>query len=433
MPVLSTLLALPLAAGLASSPAPTTPESDRLTGAAFAHATANIPAFARKYGMSCSVCHAPAPRLTAFGEAFAGNGFELAPGEAPRDTIDTADPLLRLQRDIPLAIRFDAYVRALTRRNVGEVAYDVQTPWLVKLLSGGQISDKVSYYLYFFLGERGEVAGLEDAYVQFTDIGGSGVSTIIGQFQVSDPLFKRELRLPYEDYQAYRVRVGDAATDLTYDRGVMASWSPWEGGDVVAQIVNGQGLREANEARTYDRDPLKSFALRVSQDVGPLRLGAFAFSGGERADGVTNDTWIWGPDATLAVGNVAELNLQYLQRTDDDAFFGRCSIVDPCPGGITSPTETTVDAVMAELIWSPQGPAGRLFITGLYNWVDADQPVVSLRVGEQLSGEGFVSRYSTGTVGAHYLLARNLRVMAEAGWDFEGDQARLVTGFMTAF
>src|SRR3546814_13507529 len=56
--------------------------------------------------------------------------------------------------------------------------------------------------------ERGEVAGLEDAYLQFNDVLGSGVDVIAGQFQVSDPLFKRELRLEYEDYMPYRVRVG---------------------------------------------------------------------------------------------------------------------------------------------------------------------------------------------------------------------------------
>jgi hypothetical protein len=55
--------------------------------------------------------------------------------------------------------------------------------------------------------------------VQFTDIASSGVSLIAGQFQVSDPLFKRELRLEYEDYQPYRVRVGLTTADLTYDRG----------------------------------------------------------------------------------------------------------------------------------------------------------------------------------------------------------------------
>ena len=40
-----------------------------------------IPAFARKYQISCQVCHSPAmPRLKAFGDDFAGNGFCNIPG-----------------------------------------------------------------------------------------------------------------------------------------------------------------------------------------------------------------------------------------------------------------------------------------------------------------------------------------------------------------
>ncbi|HEY0971530.1 MAG TPA: hypothetical protein VGE02_11240, partial [Gemmatimonadales bacterium] len=157
-----------------------------------------IPAFARKYRTTCATCHSPVPRLNAFGERFAENGFEFAPGEEPRDTIATGDPLLRLQRDVPLAVRFDAYMAALSRRSGGQVIVDQQLPWVVKVLSGGQVADRISYYVYFLASERGDVAGLEDAYVQFTDIGGSGVSVLAGQFQVSDPLFKRELRLEYE-------------------------------------------------------------------------------------------------------------------------------------------------------------------------------------------------------------------------------------------
>ena len=132
-----------------------------------------IPAFARKYAVSCALCHAPPPRLNAFGEVFAANGFEFAVGEPPRDTIDTGDPLLRLQRDIPLAIRYDTYVQSLTRPRNGQVAADLQTPWVIKLLSGGVLADKVSYYLYFLMTERGEVAGLEDV-LQFTDVVGTG-------------------------------------------------------------------------------------------------------------------------------------------------------------------------------------------------------------------------------------------------------------------
>lgn len=91
-----------------------------------------IPAFARRYRVSCQVCHAPGPRLTPVGEAFAGDNFQFAVGEPPRDTIATGDPLLRLQRDLPLAVRMDAYAQALPKRRPGEARTDQQLPWVVK-------------------------------------------------------------------------------------------------------------------------------------------------------------------------------------------------------------------------------------------------------------------------------------------------------------
>src|SRR3970282_2101998 len=102
-----------------------------------------IPAFARKYRVSCQQCHAPVPRLNAFGEAFAANGFEFAVGEPPRDTLATGDALLRLQNDIPRAVRYDAYLRAQNRPTQGQNSIDLQTPWVIKLLSGGQVRERV--------------------------------------------------------------------------------------------------------------------------------------------------------------------------------------------------------------------------------------------------------------------------------------------------
>lgn len=392
-----------------------------------------IPAFARKYKVSCSLCHAPIPRLNAFGEAFASNGFEFAVGEPPRDTIATGDPLLRLQESIPLAVRLDAYMSLVSNRENGQVVFDQQLPWVVKVLSGGQVADKISYYVYFLASERGSVAGLEDAFVQFTDVGGSGVNVIAGQFQVSDPMFKRELRLEYEEYQPYRVRVGDTRADLTYDRGLMATWSPRDGTDLVFEVVNGQGLRAGNDARQYDTDGYKNFALHVSQGAGPIRIGAFAYFGEEKANGARSSIRVFGPDATLALGSKAELNVQLLRRWDDDPFLGSCSLANPCPGGETAAFETTVDAALAELLFWPGGVNGRWWVSGLWNWVDADAPVVSLRMGEQAGTPGFLSRYHTGGVGLHYVLRRNARLMSEATWDFEHDQARLITGIVAGF
>ena len=291
-----------------------------------------IPAFARKYRVSCQQCHSPVPRLNAFGEMFAANGFEFAINEPARDTIGTGDPLLRIQNDFPLAVRMDAYIRAQNKPMAGQNSVDLQTPWVMKLLSGGQVADKISYYMYFLLAERGEVAGLEDAYVQFTDVASSGVSVIVGQFQVSDPLFKRELRLEYEDYQPYRVRVGLAAADLTYDRGLMALWSPREGTDLAFELVSGRGLNQADANRQFDGDDAKSTLVRLSQDIGSFRVGAFAYRGYESEAGTTNTISMWGPDAPIPLGGLGEINASYVHRTDNDPFFGTCSLASPCPG-----------------------------------------------------------------------------------------------------
>lgn len=404
-----------------------------ISDVAIASNNTRIPAFARRYRVTCATCHAPIPRLNAVGEAFAANGFEFAPGEIPRDTINTSDPMLRLQSALPLAIRYDSYVTSYSKRTGGQVIADAQTPWVIKLLSGGQVADKVSYYMYFLLSERGEVAGLEDAYIQFTDIAGSGVSVIAGQFQVSDPLFKRELRLQYEDYQPYRMRVGNSPADLTYDRGLMALWSPREGTDLAFELVSGQGLSAANADRQFDSDGYKNLALRLSQDAGPLRLGAFGYFGKEGQGALSNTVRVLGPDASFAFGDKLELNLQALRRWDDDPFLGSCSVATPCPGGRTASFSTTVNAAFAEMVFSPSGPLSRHYFTALANYIDADGPFVSLRLGEQATPTGFVDRYFTAGLGAHYMMRRNVRLMTEAHWDAEREQARLVGGFNLAY
>jgi hypothetical protein len=375
-----------------------------------------IPAFARKYNVSCNLCHSTAPRLNAFGEQFAANGFEMAVRELARDTVETGDAMLRLLRRIDFAIRMDLFatVAAPVRRDATDI--DLQMPYTAKLLSGGVLADGISYYMYFMLSERGAVSGLEDAYIQFTDIGGSGVSAIVGQFQVSDPLYKRELRLQYEDYQPYRLRVGDARADLAYDRGVMLNASPWDGGDAVLMVVNGQGLAAAGTDRQYDRDNPKSVGVRFSQEFGPLRVGGFGYFGRERADGHTDDITVWGPDATLDIGAV-QINGQYLRRKDSNPLLAATA------------TETTVESALVEVLWGPLGEDGRWTVAALYNWIDADAPIVSVRAGETAP----LQKYQTAAAGLHYLLWRNVRLMGEAMYDIERERTRLAFGTVLAF
>jgi hypothetical protein len=71
-----------------------------------------IPAFARRYKVTCALCHNPMPTLTEFGNRFAANGYRMASGEAMPDSIGTNDPLLSLPDKLPLAVRLDLYAQA---------------------------------------------------------------------------------------------------------------------------------------------------------------------------------------------------------------------------------------------------------------------------------------------------------------------------------
>ncbi|MDY0059733.1 MAG: hypothetical protein RBU45_07995 [Myxococcota bacterium] len=333
-----------------------------------------IPAFARSHNFSCTTCHQPFPRLKPYGEEFAGNAFAPsdAEGMPPRYFLDVGDDALALLRDLPLGVRADLYADVQAGRDDRDDGFtDLKVPYGIKLLSGGRIAKNVGYYFYFYMSERGEVAGLEDAYLHFHQPFDLPVDLLIGQFQVSDPLFKRELRLTFQDYLLYKVRPGRSLTNLTYDRGLLLTTSLPTGTDLTAILVNGNGLGEADAREDYDFARGKLAMGRISQDLGPLRLGFFVFGGTEEQAperGVslqTNAPLLWGPDLTLAVERF-ELNVQYLRRHDDNPWFLPVRGETPREG-------ITTDGLLGELLVDLTGNGGPVWLVVLANWVDSDE------------------------------------------------------------
>lgn len=363
-----------------------------------------IPAFARKYQLSCSTCHAPFPRLKPYGEEFAGRGFVLPPDqEPPRATIDVGDPLLKLMRDVPLAVRLDGY--GSWKEDFDGV--DFELPWAFKILSGGPISRSVSYYVYGIF-EEGHSVKLEDAYVQFSSVFNLPVDLLVGQFQVCDPLFKRELRLEREDYQIFKARVGLVNANLAYDRGVVLAWSAPGEVDVIAQVVNGNGI-DPVYADSYDDNSYKNTSLRLARQFGPLRLGVFSYLG--RAEsfepGPSNRTTFFGPDVVVDVSHRIQFNLQYLHRKDTNPFRG------------TRPIQSAVTrGGFAELLFFPQGPDGLWAVAALYNRVESDDEAAD---------------YESASLTISRLLARNVRLMGEAARNLEDKSWRVTAGVVTAF
>jgi len=372
-----------------------------------------IPAFARKYNMSCKTCHEPFPKLKPYGNEFAGNGFQLQDKDAPRYYVDTGDDYLSLIRDVPLAMRLEGYV---TYNQGNTEQPDFTAPIVFKLLSGGAITTDISYYVYYIL-ESGEPGKIEDAWFMFNNLFNTELDFTIGQFQVCDPLFKRELRLTKDDYYIYKVKPGYSDVDLTYDRGIMLAYGFDTGTNLTLEVVNGNGIGEAFPSGDFDNDKYKNPFLSISQDVGDnLRIGAMGYWGKEEQEYYDlneeeylypqNELWMLGADATIDFEPL-QLNVQYIFRNDNNPYFY-----------YMNPEKVETQGGFAELIFRPDGGESNWYGVALFNWIDSYESSLDLT---QLTLHG------------GYLLRRNIRLVLEFTHDFTNDYGQVELGFVTAF
>jgi hypothetical protein len=369
----------------------------------------SIPAFARKYQVSCQVCHAPAiARLKNFGEEFATNGYRMTKYESPRYFIPTGDDNLSLFREVPLAIRFDGHI-LMNFDKSGKTEF--ASPYILKLLSSGELSDNISYYFYFLMNEGGSIVGIEDAFFMFRNVFKSGINLYLGQFQASDPLFKAELRYTLEEYRIYGTAPGNSLANLKYERGLMLEKPFKTGTTVQMEILNGCGIDQG----VFDTDKHKNYMFRVSQTAGKnVTLGAFYYTGKEnlkdQSAPFTSNITMYGPDLRINFGDRFIFNAQYVRRTDSKVFMEADS---------SKHLNAATQGGFAELIYSPKGDLSKWYLMGMVNWIGSD-----------ISDLG----YSSATFHAGYLLRRNFKLVAEGTYQFSGTRyGRVSMGFVSAF
>jgi len=372
-----------------------------------------IPAFARKYQISCQVCHTPVmPRLKAFGDDFAGDGFRMTEYESPRHFIQTGDDRLSLFRELPLAFRIDGHVTANFN---GEGSVDFAAPFMLKILSGGELSDRLSYYFYFMLDERGRVAGLEDAFIMYRDLFRTGINVYLGQFAASDPMFKGEMRYTIENYRIYATAPGQSSVNLKYDKGILLDKGFETGTTVVFEVISGTGLGSADHWYVFDKDKYKNMLLKVTQDIGEYAsLGFFGYTGKELlwtgTGDIVSSVKMYGPDLVLDFNEKLIIGLQYLWRTDSDVYLN--------PGQPVRKNVLTHGG-FAEVIYSPKGDMSTWYLNGLLNWVESDLDMLD---------------YRSATLHAGYIIRRNVRLVTEYTRVFSGNPyGKLSGGFVSAF
>jgi hypothetical protein len=267
--------------------------------------------------------------------------------------------------------------------------------------------------------EDGESLRLEDAYLQFDLPLKTPMHLVAGQFQVADPILKRELRLERNDYAILKTTVGLSPVNLTYDRGLVISVEAPSRLELLAEVVNGNGIG-AVDGGNFDHDGSKNVAGRIGRVFGPVRAGIFGYWGREKraaapaefsgpwpANGRRSRLWYWGPDVTVSIHPQWQLALDYLERRDSDPFFAGYAGDDLVTRG-----------GFAELHFFPQGADGRWVISALYNKVESDDDAAA---------------FENTSLTVNRLLARNVRLALEGEHDIAAERTRVSLGFVAAF
>lgn len=381
------------------------------------HASA-MPAFARTYQMSCQGCHSAFPKLNSGGETFRDNNFRF-PNWQSAEIATIQDDELKLAKFPPIAFRMQAFMQVRDKgeifdqesgQKVAESAFDFQSPYLVKMLSSAPLTENLTYYFYAILAEKGRNGSilLEDAWFQYADLFDSGISMQLGQFQISDVMFPREIRLTFQDYMIYRM------ASLTYERGVLfgGALGPV---DINLGIVNGNGIEQnsgltsqgiARSDRIFDQDNDKSVFTHLGSELAGTNLGLFALGGrhyshsgprlSETSPRELSDKRIYGLDIARQLSEKLDIFLQIIHNEWDEFNLNDLQKKYSWSGGFLG----------ADYTMSP-----RWAFSFLHNYVDAGDFVDTDTLYRGLA-------MNTTTLGASHYVARNAKIVFEATYDW---------------
>ncbi|MBI4815526.1 MAG: hypothetical protein HY791_04685 [Deltaproteobacteria bacterium] len=299
-----------------------------------------IPAFARRYEMSCRTCHAYRfPLLSSFGKRFREDGYQLPEGaEDPvraRRNVEpgTVSDLTTLFREVPLSLRGQVFAVGRVESKEGAPIYENKI--FSYLDGGGSVARDLSFFFSF---TPFPATQLHQARIGIHDLGESwlGAGTLnvrAGALMLLD--FQRPTHRqisPGGPKSATGVAVG--ANTFTLDNttlGLELHGRPL-GGPFLYELALVAGDPGAT---LTDRDDWKDGFARLSYTFfqnGPheLVLGAFGYLG--RADLVTEQTqfelaqrddfYIVGGDAELDVGPLNVFGTAYTSRHADARLDG---------------------------------------------------------------------------------------------------------------
>ena len=329
-----------------------------------------IPAFARKYGFNCMMCHTAYPKLNDWGQRFRDNGYQL-PGQVGKEKTAFDTPT-------PIALRTSTGYVGYHEKDLTTGGFELHG---LDLLAAGVMHKNISFLLIYtpridepaassFSDDPSQPGALESASIIFSNIIRDALNIRVGRFEPAYHLFSSKrsyyLMTPYTIYAA-----DTPLNPFVFDDnqiGIEATGHFRKGFKYGVGVVNGTGANP-------DNNRFKDVYLTMSQTIGAgdgqsagQRIGVFGYYGRQplylcgslaptgEAPGCANQPFYRLGAAGSLNWKLANLEVMYMKGIDDkDMEYGRTE-------------DFEYDGAFVELDVATLAN-NRLVLSGLYNWI----------------------------------------------------------------
>jgi hypothetical protein len=256
----------------------------------FCQSLTAIPAFARKYGFNCNMCHVAYPKLNDFGQRFRNNGYQIPGQNGLEKTV--------FESSLPLALRTTAGHSLYIDKQGTTAGFGL---YGLDLLAAGVLHKNISFMFIYtpridepsadFRGpdngtNPAQTAALETASLVFSNLAGEKLNLRVGRFEPAYHLFSS--KRPYFIRQSYAiydfVPGSNPFTFADNQIGIEASGRFKCGLGYGLGVVNGTGAAPDNNT---GKDIYVALSKTVGKGEGQTagqRLGVFGYFGSQPTD-----------------------------------------------------------------------------------------------------------------------------------------------------
>ena len=244
-----------------------------------------IPAFARKHGFNCNMCHVAYPKLNDFGQRFRDNGYQI-PGQSGREKTV-------FETSIPLALRTTAGHSLYKNKQGTTAGFGL---YGLDVLAAGVMHKNISFLFVYtpridepaadFNGpdngtNPAQTATIESASLVFSNLAGEKLNLRIGRFEPAYHLIssKRSYYI-MQPYEIYDFAAGSNPYSFAVNQiGIEASGRFKPGLKYSLGIINGSGgAPDNNTGKDVYVTLQKTFGKGEGQSAGQ-QLGVFGYFG----------------------------------------------------------------------------------------------------------------------------------------------------------